>query len=715
MATAPFLSASWYRISGLKPRLKEHAGVDRHRYRGRVWYVVRDGLGLRVHRLSLPAYLFVAQMDGKRTIDELWSAVVDETGDDAPTQDEIIHLLARLHDADLLHGGAPPDTGEIVERSQRQRVSRLKQLLLNPLSPKIPLVDPDAFLDYLLPLARGAFGWLGALVWFAVVSPAVILAGEHWSELSDNVTDRLLASENVLLLSLVYPVVKVLHELGHGAATKVYGGEVHELGVMLLMGMPTPYVDATAAAGFRSKWRRCVVGAAGMGIEVFVAALALYGWLAVEPGLWRSIFFNVMAIAGISTVIFNANPLMRYDGYYILADWIEIPNLSSRATQYWKFLADKHLFKIKATRPQASPGEVRWFIAYAPVATFYRLSVQLGIALYLAGHWFIVGLVLALWTMVTSIITPIYKAIRYLVADQRLRQKRLRALSLTIGVTAAAIGFLIFVPMPLHTMTEGVVWLPESAILRAGAGGFTERLLVSPETEIENGTKLVLLRDPELDAKVEAGRWRVAALEALYAAQQFDDRRKAEVTRFELDAARSELAKESEQQSHLIATSAASGRFVVAKAADLPGRFFHQGDVLGYVLPQTSSLIRVTVAQDDIDLVRHHLRGVTVKLADRLNETYPAMPVREIPAAGNELPSKALGIDGGGQSATDPADRQGRKSLARLFQLDLALGPEARAASFGARVYVRFDHEWEPLGYQLYRRLRQLLLTRLDA
>jgi putative peptide zinc metalloprotease protein len=144
-----------------------------------------------------------------------------------------------------------------------------------------------------------------------------VLAGQHWSELTENVTDRLLATENLLLLSLVFPIVKVLHELGHGYATKVYGGAVHELGVLFLMGMPTPYVDASASSSLRSKYRRALVGAGGMIVECFVAALAFYGWLLMEPGAVRTFCFNVVAVAGISTIVFNGNPLMRYDGYYI--------------------------------------------------------------------------------------------------------------------------------------------------------------------------------------------------------------------------------------------------------------------------------------------------------------------------------------------------------------------------------------------------------------
>src|SRR5262249_37075249 len=147
---------------------------------------------------------------------------------------------------------------------------------------------------------------------------------------------------------------KALHELGHGYATKSCGGEVHEMGIMFLVFLPLPYVDASAAAGFRGKWRRASVGAAGMMVEIFVAALALFVWLAVEPGPVRALAFSVMITAGVTTILFNGNPLLRYDGYYILADLLEIPNLAIRGARYWGHLINRYVFGTEGTADFAS-------------------------------------------------------------------------------------------------------------------------------------------------------------------------------------------------------------------------------------------------------------------------------------------------------------------------------------------------------------------------
>ena len=716
MGSEPFLSSSWYRVARLRPKLRDHARIRRHRYRGRIWYVLDDRLSSRVHRLSPSAYIFVALMDGRRTVDDLWSNVVRQNGESAPTQDEIVHLLAQLHASDLLQSDISPDSLEVFDRFVTQKRTRLKQMLLNPMSLRLPIFDPDPFLERTLPLVRPLLGWFGGLLWFAVVIPALVLAAGRWSELSENVTDRLLATENLLLLSLVFPVVKLLHELGHGYATKVFGGAVHEFGIMLIMGMPTPYVDASSSSGFRNKSRRALVGAAGMIVEVFVAALALHVWRIAEPGAVRTLCFNVITVAGVSTLIFNGNPLMRYDGYYILIDVLEIPNLASRSAQLWRAMVDKYAFRVADARiPAGAPGELKWLVSYAPAAFMYRMSVQFGIALFLAGRFFFIGVLLALWTGVTGILIPVFNSLKYVATSRTLQKHRARAVGLTAGLAAAAVIMLAIVPFPLHTVSEGVVWLPDNAILRAGTDGFVRRLLVPPDTIVRAGDALIETQEPQLEANVETLTWRVEELQSALDAARFRDRPGAEVAAIDLASAKSELARQDERARHLVARSEADGTFVLAKSEDMPGRFFRQGEVLGYVTPASSNIVRVVVPQDDIELVRNSLRGVSVKLSGRVWETNSARLVREVPAASSELPSKALSTAGGGSFAVDPGDRESRKTLQRYFQFDIELPPEAAAIAFGSRVYVRFEHESEPLGFQLFRRLRQLFLARLNV
>src|SRR5207249_5625477 len=267
---------------------------------------------------------------------------------------------------------------------------------------------------------------------------------------------------------------------------------------ILLVFTPVPYVEASAASGFRSKWRRVLVGAAGMLVETFIAALAMFIWVAAEPGVLRAVAFNIMLIAGVSTLVFNANPLLRFDGYYILSDLIEIPNLSQRANRYWRYLAEKYIFRMKdSEKPPSAPGEAGWLFFYAPAALVYRVMVLVAIVFYIAAEWFFIGVALAIWGAVSMFVLPVGKFLSYLLALPRRGKTRKRAWTISGAVSGALLIFLMAIPMPHRVITEGVVWLPEEANVRAGADGFIKAILARPGDEVAAGTLLVESHDPQ--------------------------------------------------------------------------------------------------------------------------------------------------------------------------------------------------------------------------
>ncbi len=716
MSAQAFHSPSWYRLAALRPSLKPQAQVRHHRFRGQVWYVVRDPASGRFNRLTPAAYQLLGLLDGRRTMDEVWSAAIEQMGDDAPGQEEVIRLLSQLHSADLLHCEVSPDSAELFERYAKQDKSRKASRWKNPFSIRIPLWNPDRFLAGTLPLVRPFFGWFGALLYVAMLILGAVLAATHWPELTGNLGDRVLAFDNLILIGLCFPFVKVLHELGHAYAVKAFGGEVHEMGVMLLVFMPVPYVDASAASGFRSKWRRVLVGAAGMLTEIFIASVFMLVWAAAEPGWLRAVAFNIMLIAGVSTVVFNGNPLLRFDGYYILSDLIEIPNLAARGVRQWRYLIERHVFRMPlAERPDTSPGERAWFVFYTPAAFVYRIFVSVAIMLYIAGEWFFVGVLLALWGGAAMLLLPLVKGGGYLISLPRAGRARQRALSISAGVLALVLAMLFLLPVPLRIQTEGVVWLPEEANVRAGADGFVRRALAQPDTEVGVNAALVESHDPTAAAELRVVQARIAELEARLDQQRFAERVAAEITRQELmrERARHDLA--TERADKLVARSAVAGRFMLAHPDDLPGRFFHKGEQLGYVVQDAPRIVRVVVSQDDIDLVRERLVRTEVRAAQRIEQVYPARVVREVPAAREYLPSTALSSEGGGVIAADPRDPRSGKTLTTNFQYDLALPPEVPSLAYGGRVYVRFSFQPEPLGLQWHRRIRQVFLERFHV
>ena len=716
MSAEGFLSPSWYRLAQLRPSLKPQARIRRHRYRGVVWYVVQDPASGRFNRFTPQVYQLLGMMDGHRTMDEVWTEALETLDDDAPGQEEVIRLLSQLHAADLLHCEVNPDSAELFERFGRQERARRHSRWKNPFSIRIPIWDPDKFLARTLPYIQPFFGLAGLLLFCLIAVSGLALAVVHWPELTLNVNDRVLAAQNLLLLWVCFPVVKLMHELGHAYVAKARGGEVHDMGILLLVFMPVPYVDASSASGFRSKWRRALVGAAGMLTELLIASIAMMVWAAAEPGWVRATAFNVMLIAGVSTVVFNGNPLLRFDGYYILADLLEMPNLASRGVDYWRYLAERYLFRLKqAQLPLLAPGERGWMLVFTPAAFIYRIFVLFAIVTYIASQWFFFGVVLAIIGLIAMFGVPAVKLFRYVLGIPRAQGARQRAVSVFAACLVLIVVVLTLVPMPMRIRTEGVVWLPEEAQVRTQSNGFVHAVLAAPGAEVALGTPLIESRNPVLAAQLAVAAARVAELEAKLDAERFNERVQAEITRQDLERELAAYRRLRERSDQLVARSGAAGRFVIDRPEDVPGRYVRKGEVLGYIAQNTPTVVRAVVSQDDVDLVRSGVKRVEVRLAERMDEVYPAKIAREVPAARDQLPSAALSSEGGGVMAADPRDGKSGKTLASSFQFDLELAPGVAATGYGGRVYVRFVRDPEPLAFQWYRRVRQAFLARFHV
>ena len=710
-------SPSWYRVADLKPRLRKHAQLHRHDYRGKVWFVLQDHAGGRSHRFAPAAYRLIGLMDGRRTVQELWDALNEQDGDDAPTQDEVIRLLGQLHAADVLICNVTPDSRELLRRYRRTERMKWKQRIWSPLAVRFPLLDPDRFLARTLPYVRFIFTKYGAWIWLLTVALAAVLAAANWAALTDNLVDRALAPQNLVLLWLVYPFVKAVHELFHGYACKISGGEVHEIGIMFLVLVPVPYVDASSAWGFRDKRRRMLVGAIGIMAELFMGAIALFVWLTVESGVVHTVAYNVMLISGVSTLLFNGNPLLKFDGYYVLVDALEIPNLGNRSNQHLGYLIQKYLFGSKdAESPADSPGERRWFIFYGIAAFIYRIFIMAVIVFYIGSRFFAVGVLLAAWAITTQAIIPIGKKIKFLSSSPRLRNNRRRAVSVTAGIVVGLIVTLFIIPVPLWTRTQGVIWPPEQSQLRAGANGFIEEVLVADGLRVEQGEALIVATDPFLAARVELleSHHREIGLQ-LRLAQTIDQVQVA-ILREELAAVAGDLERAREQREALTIRSPRAGVFVVPQRQDLPGRFVRQGQIVAYIInPSDHLTVRAVVSQDNIGLLRERIRRVNVLQSVWGGQDFEATLRRAVPGGTQQLPTAALGTVGGGSFAVDPRDPEGRQTLERVFEFEVALHDEAPTEFLGSRVYVRFDHGYEPIGLQLYRSFRQLLLRQFGV
>lgn len=710
-------SQLWYRVEKLKPRLRAHVRLSRHSYWGRIWYVILDTTSSRVHRFTIAAYMVIGLMDGKRTVGEIWTLACEKLGDKAPSQDDVVHLLGQLHNADVLQSEVTPDAAEIFDRYRAHGFAKKIAPLMNPLSVRIPLFDPERLLFRLLPFVRPLFHLAGGLLWLIVVMTAAVLAGKHWPELTSDIIDRILTPQNVILLWFVFPCVKILHELGHAFAAKVWGGEVHELGVMFLVFTPVPYVDVSTTSAFRSRFHRMVVASAGMMVELFVASLALLVWINVEPGIVRTIAYNVIIIAGVSTILFNINPLLRFDGYYIFSDLLELPNLSQRATKYLLYLIERYLYRIEGLdEPTDSGRERAWLVLYAIAALVYRLVIVVGILFIIAQKSLFLGAIFALVSCFSMVILPVGKGLKYLLNSPRLTKKRQRAFTST-GLTLATLVVLIAViPFPLRTQADGVVWLPEDSFVRAETEGFGINWEAVPGSIVHKNQPLARNDDPLLSAKIDVIEARIAELEARLRAVASDDRVQFGILTEQLSHQSAALSRARERLAQLTVRSHADGIFVVAEPEDFPGKFFRQGETVGYVITDERPVkVRVIVPQESVNLVRSKSQRVDVRLARDLDQIFSGPLVREVPLATEYLPDKILGTEGGGKIAVDPNDSSAQKTFSRMFQFDVELPLRWDQVVIGDRIYVRFDHGFEPLMYRWGRLIRQVFLSKLDV
>ncbi len=705
----------WPHIAQLRPKLRAHVQLYPQVYRGERWYVLHDQSSGQYLRFNESAYAVLGRLDGDLTLEEILEHASEDNSPYLLTQEDIISLIGQLNAAEVLRDGLPVNAREIFQQYKTQQRKKRQRSMMNPLSIKIPFFDPDRLLTRLAPLGRMLFSKAGLWVWLLTIFTALLLGVANADALMSDITAIELSPMQLLALWLIYPLIKALHELGHGLALKTWGGEVHETGINLLLFMPVPYVDATASWGFRNKWKRMLVGAAGIFTELFIAALALFLWLAVEPGLVKLVALNVILIATLSTLLFNGNPLLRYDGYFVLEDWLEIPNLATRSKRYYYYLTQKYILKMTGVRtPVTAEGEEKWFLFYGFAAPLYRLFILLGIALYLVDSFLVVGVALAIWAVIMQLIVPLGKGILFLTKNEAVAPHRLRGLVLIFTLSLGFMGIL-FIPIPTVTYTEGIVWTVGDSQVTAGRSGFVKNLLVDSGTQVKAGHPIVQLVDPELTAQHLELKSKLHELNTRYVAQQRQSRVKAAMIQDDLYSVRAEFARVSEQIGKLTICSPGEGKFVSAKFKDLTGRYIEQGKVLGHIIDPENLIIRAVVPQSRIGLMKTYETSAEFMLADQPGSIFHSQIIRETPQATSRIPSAALGTTGGGTLAVDPNDKTGTTLLKPVFKIDLALPEDLHLNKVGGRVYVRLNHGDLPIGEQFSLYFNQLFLRHFYA
>ena len=691
MSSASLLSPHWYRVAYLKPRLRNGVRVSRQQVRGQTWYVLTDPVSGRHHRFNGMAYALIAGCDGKLTIDDLWAQRVDAEGDDAPTQAQAIDVFAQAFGANLLGGDVAPDAGGVM-RAQGKRKAQRRRGALNPLAFKLPLWDPDRFLDAQVHRLAWCFGAVGRWVFIALLLLGGLLLAMNFSEVSRATATQLGHGRMLILLWLAYPVVKALHELAHAFAVKTYGGEVHEMGVTLLMLTPVPYVDASASAAIEEKHKRAIVGAAGIVVELLLSSAALALWLLLEPGLLRDAALAVTVIGGVSTVLINGNPLLRFDGYHVLCDMFELPNLAQRSQGLWKAAAKRiALGRSTGIAEDVHGSERAWLVCYAPASWLFRGLLTFGLALALAdwNAWIALALLaLTAWWMLAG---PLVAGVRWLLSSAEVHGRRARATALGATALAASAMLAFVLPLPHRTVSPAVVWLPDEALVRPQADGFIDQVLVRDGQIVQAGTVLLRLTNEPLRLQLQRVQAELYQQQVEHFAAVDTDALRAGLAADRMAALAAERDRLAERVAGLDVRAAATGTVALDTRRLVAGQYLQRGQIAAHVLPPGAPLVRALVANEDIALVRATPGQIEVALAHADGDTVSAQWSRSVPQASTELITPALGERAGGPIALDPRDRDGKQAKEPRFEVELRL-PEGTAAHVGARAWVSFRH-----------------------
>lgn len=701
------IGETWDKVAGLRLQLHDGVVSYSHEYRGQPWLILADQNSERYFRSSSDAGAFIRRLDGQSTVEEIYNTL-QKSHSSALSQSDIILLVANLKSSHLLQDD--DRTAGLAHKNAIEKVGQFFKGLSRPFAIRFRLIDPDRFLTRVMPYLGWIRSRLFTWLWLFVVLYALLASWLHWGELVDYGAARFNDPIYLLYFWLLYPVVKALHEMAHALATKRWGGVVHDMGIMLLVFFPVPYVDSSASNRFASRRKRILVSAAGIMVETFLASAALIWWLHGAAGIGRDIAFGIMIIGGVSTLLFNANPLLRFDGYYVFSECIQIPNLASRSQQYLGYLFKRFLVGIPDVRsPVTAFGEAKWLFGYGIASAVYRVFISLFIALWVSGKFFVLGLALALWAVLSQIAYPVIKNTLGLYKTSQRAGRQLRFVLVSM-VLVATVGIVISMPVPDSTYAQGLVNIPEDAAIRAASSGIVQEMHRDDGSAVQAGDEIVTLSNIELESRRVVVQSQIDELRGKLNGALSRDRSQSEILKKRIVSLEEKLRDIDDQISGLSIVSHRAGLLVLPKSQDLPGRFIKRGDLVGYSLDRDRLTARLVIPQAKIEQIRQDSQNISIRLVGQPQDRLSARMSREIPLLSDRLPSKYLGSSAGGATAVDARDESGLRALTRVYQVELELPQRQEGIFPGQRVHARFVHSEESLGRQLVRYLQHLWL-----
>jgi putative peptide zinc metalloprotease protein len=493
-------------------RLRPHLAVTARQEEG-TGYVVSDPVTLAHYRLDERQRFAITLMDGAHTLDEIQKAYEAQFPTERLRLEELEAFAAQLVGSGLAQNDTPVGATQLFEQARKHRREVVLGTLVNFLFIKVPLWDPDRLLDRLAPRLRFLFGARGAALGLGLVLVAAALVVTRWDEcLARMPTYRTFFTPQTLLcLWVALGLAKLLHELGHGLCCKVQGGAVPEMGLALLAFCPTLYCNVTDSWRLPGKWQRMAVAAAGIYVDLLVAAAATFLWWLSDPAtLLHDLCFGLMVVCGVSTLVWNANPLLRFDGYYVLSDWLEVPNLYERSAGFLRAGFLRWLGVDVPAEPPPPPGKRLLFAGYALASCAYRVAMMAGV-IYFLGTFLepyglgSVGVLLGAAGLLALLGRPAWAVVWAVVRRGRLPEMRPVRAWLVLGALGLVLSAFVLLPLPMRVEGEALIQVDPDHVQRVvvpEVGAFVADLPVQDGQAVRAGDVLAVLTNPRLDIKL---------------------------------------------------------------------------------------------------------------------------------------------------------------------------------------------------------------------
>jgi len=491
-------------------RKRPDLAARRHRYQGRLYWVVKDPVGLQYYRFEEEEYAILQMLDGRSSLDEIAQQFERDFPPQTIRTEELQQFIGMLHRSGLVITDAAGQGKQLVKRRDERKKQERLATLTNILSMRFKGVDPERFFNFIYPYVRWFFSVPAMICCCILALSALTLVLVQFDTFQTRLPSfqSFFQAQNWLWLGITLCITKILHELGHGLSCKHFGGECHEIGVMFLVLTPCLYCNVSDSWMLPNRWHRAAIGAAGMYVEVVLASIATFIWWFTEPGPLNWTCLNVMFISSVSTIMFNANPLLRYDGYYILSDILEIPNLRQKASTILNRKLGKWLLGLEEPEDPFLPKRKQWLFAlYTVASAIYRWVVTLSI-LYFLNKVFepyglkILGQMIAAGALYGLLIQPLWNVYKFFRVPGRLgkvKRGRMYASIALIILLVAAIGF---IPFPSHVYCPLEIQARGAESVYVLVDGILEELYVRPGDKVEPGQKLAQLRNIDVDLAI---------------------------------------------------------------------------------------------------------------------------------------------------------------------------------------------------------------------